>query len=159
MSTVLDVLEILDVIKNEELYSIRLQELKKEQEKLSQYRYIAETIEQAQRYLADARTKEEKVKKLIEDLNEEKEEFKRKCKQEYDDLVKEVEEVASISDQKYEEARTYYNKAHELELKNERRTKEILDWEKEIMHREKSINEVDKVMNSKFKRIKAIIEE
>lgn len=155
----LDLLNILDLIKNESTYTKRLQNIKDAEAEYAESRSIAATVELANRYLLNAKEAEasravlmEEAKKDIERLRIEKladleaREAKVSAKLEQTEQARDNARIALAACQVQREA-------------NEQRTKELKDWETIITNLEKSAREVEAVCTSKFKRIQEIIEE
>jgi exonuclease VII small subunit len=88
----LELLNVLDVIKNEEIYTKRLEQLKAVQEKLNKSKYIILTATEAEEKLEDAIQREKKadelVKKLEQDLKKVKEEVDKDYKEKFEKVAR-----------------------------------------------------------------------
>lgn len=141
MIQVEDALNLLDIIKNEKVYTERLQKLKDEQEKLGEYRYIADTMEKANTILSAAKRKEEEASARLKSLPQEIEELKNKelevvnkKRLVLDEKLKKIEASEESITKKLEEYR-------QLSQEIEERRKILSEWDKTLIEKQKELDQ------------------
>lgn len=155
----LELLNVLDIIKNEEIYTKRLDQLKAAQSKLDTSKYIVETIIEAEERLEEATKKEDEAKvlvqKLEEDLKKVKSEVEATYKEKFDKITKKEKELALREDV----SRKAVAEATDKLKDNEARAEELKKWEQSLFKIERNAREIEQLYTSKFNRIKDIIME
>lgn len=155
----LELLNVLDVIKNEEVYTKRLNQLKEHQAKLDTSKYIVSTVEQAQEISERAQEREDKAKKLVDKLEADLKKVRSEIEAEYKEKYEEITRRAKSAAIREQDAKAALNQAIEIRAKNEIRTQELKDWEKIVAQIERNAKEVETIYTSKINRIKEIIQE
>lgn len=155
----LELLNVLDVIKNEEVYTKRLEQLKAVQKKLDESQYIVATVEKANDIMEKAIKDREKTLKLIEKLEEDIKKSKVAAEADYKERDDLLTKKSKNIENREAEARRFTAIAKEQITENEKRTKELLEWEKSLFVIEKNAKEIEQLYTSKFKRIESIIKE
>lgn len=152
-----DVISIMDIIKNEELYTRKIQELKDEYAKLQDATFIAKTVEQASRVLEEAKKKYEENERILSNAKNEAskiiEEAKANAEKQYDKAKK----LKSIADDKQIKADKMVSEMQDRYEQLEKRAKELQEWDQYLMDMKKNLQSLETTYNSKMNAIKEIM--
>lgn len=152
-----DLLSLLDVIKHEEIYTKRLETLQAAEKQFKESKEIAATIDLANKYLDDAKLVEESRKILLSNAKKEIE----LLREEQLEIVVEREKKLDIKWKQVETHRTEafaaLKEQQSIQNSNEKRTQELLKWEKSLFEIERNTKDLIHNYNEKFNLIKSII--
>lgn len=155
----LQLLNVLDVIKNEEIYTKRLKELQAHQAKLDKSSHIVATVEIAERRLQEAEDQKAKATELVIKLEEDLKRVRSEIQKEYETKYEEVARREKASQVREKDSQLLLRQAAETRDQNEFRSKELKVWEEIVTEIEKRGRDLETRYSSKFDRIKQIIEE
>jgi len=154
-----ELLDVLDILKNEDLYNERLSELHKVEKTLSDSRFIAATVAQANSYREEAKEELARTKK---DAERQKQEAKESIKQEYEKLSSsqsrfkaekvQVELQASNTREKLSTIRSL-EEAMRLQDKNNR------DWSDKLNSREKELSVREILLKNRLQQMQQIMKD
>lgn len=155
----LDLLNILDIIRNEEAYQAKIQGLLDATREYNDAKVIAATVAEAQKYLSDAQLADEAAKALKEKAKEDIEKYREKKTKDLDEREARLVEYDKELDAKAEAARAALAEARELQKMLQAEEKRLNEWDHILIDRNNKINQLEYSFTDKFRRIKAIIEE
>lgn len=101
-----ELLNIIDIIKNEDLYNKRLRILQIQEESLKTTQFIVATVKQANTLRDEAKSLKEKAEQELVQIRKDAEEHKRQLDQNYSKQVDQLREQESLVDVKMAEAKT-----------------------------------------------------
>lgn len=155
----LDLLNILDIIRNEEAYQAKIQGLLDATREYNDAKVIAATVAEAQKYLSDAQLADEAAKALKEKAKADIEKYREKKTKDLDEREARLVEYDKELDAKAEAARAALAEARELQKLLQAEEKRLNEWDHILIDRNNKINQLEYSFTDKFRRIKAIIEE
>lgn len=150
-------LKLLAVVKNDDMYLERLEELKKQQMELAYAKEIANTVHEAEKYKISARQDAEYM------ISE--------AKKTADDIVKDAEIYMEKQREETRRKQAISQKTKELQVEYDKKLAQLLDYENELAKKQQELDdkvsrvsrEIDltkqirKTYEDKFKAIVAII--
>lgn len=155
----LELLNVLDVIKNEEVYTKRLNDLKAVQLKLDQTKHTHATSDLAEKALYAAKAQEAKATELVKKLEEDLKRVKQEVDKDYETKFAEVKAKEKAIHRYAEEAKHFLNQAKEQNAKIEKEREKLHEWDVLLNKQQASVDQIESILSSKFARIKQIIEE
>ena len=155
----LELLNVLDVIKNEEVYTKRLEQIKEAQTKLDQTQHIVQTITQAAEILEKAREKEKKINTMFTELEANLKRVRADVDKEYQDKYARINQKEQNARDHLDEAKKMLAEARELNETSQSKQAEMNKWYSGILQERTEMTELKEKLNSKFYRLKQIIEE
>lgn len=154
-----DVLAVLDIIKNEQVYNERLRVIKEAQEELAVHKYIATTVEQANSILERAREKEQEYKDLIASSKETIEDLRKEKLKTVLEKEKKVLEKESKVLEKERELTNFEQETKSLKDLLETSIKEHRDLTEKLGVERVEISKIRNKLNEKYSKIRAIMAE
>lgn len=155
----LDLLNILDIIRNEEAYQAKIQGLLDATREYNDAKVIAATVEKAQKYLDDAKLAEEAMKLQWEQAKADIEKYREKKTKDLAEKEARLLEKEKELEAKAEVARATLAEARELQKFLQSDEKRLRDWDDHLAKKQAEVNRQEYIYTDKFRRIKAIIEE
>lgn len=155
----LDLLNILDIIRNEEQYAAKIQALYDAQKEYADAKVIAATVAEAQKYLDNAKLADQAIKDLRASAEKELAEYKEKKTAKLKEWEAKLLDKEDIIDAKAETARQVSISTKELQASLEKERKTLQEWDMKLIERQAVINAMEQIYMDKFRRIKAVIEE
>ena len=155
----LDLLNILDVIKNEETYTARLKAIKEAEKEYADSRFIAATVELANKYLKNAKEAEDSRSILLEEASKDIERLKIEKLAELEERETKLEGKLDRIEASRAAAQAALAAQETLRETNAKRTQELLAWEKSLFEIENNSKQLEEKLTSKFNRIVDIIKE
>ena len=155
----LELLNVLDVIKNEEVYTKRLEQIKEAQTKLDQTQHIVQTISKAAEILEKAREKEKKINTMFTELEANLKRVRADVDKEYQDKYARINQKEQSAKDHLDEAKKMLAEARELNETSQSKQAEMNKWYSGILQERTEMTELKEKLNSKFYRVKQIIEE
>lgn len=148
-----ELLDVLDIIRNEDTYNDKIKELRKEQQKLNEARYIAQTVEIANKYYEDAKTQREKYSKQLQSAEADATKLVKQAKEEASGLLAKAKDKLSVAEQIKKEAQELYEK-------NRLRLLDLEEKEKQTAHSknhyETSKERADNIRSEYEKKVKQL---
>lgn len=157
--TASELLDFVDFVKNEKVYTARLQELEAAEKKARDAAGIAKTVEDAKALEEQAA---EKVKRLDEKYAELEVEYKKKeeqLKKEYEDLKAELYVKLAKERTQFEGLRDMLAEQRKVDLELKERDSSLSKWSVELSTKEAILRKMDQKLRDKANRIKEISEE
>lgn len=154
-----DVLAVLDIIKNEQVYNERLKTIKEAQEELAVKKYIVTTMEQANSVLESAKEKEQEYKDLIAASKKDIEELKKKALEKVLEKEKKVSEKENVLLEKEKECLLLEQETKSLRDLLETSIKEHKDLTEKLGIERTDLSKLRNKLNEKYSKIRAIMAE
>ena len=154
-----DLLNVIDIIKNSDLYNQRLEVLNKAEQAYKDAKVIAATIEQANKYRAEAETIKEEAHELLAVAKKQKAEAE-------DELAKGRKKLDEEKQRLYQEAqdKIAWAKAHVAEVRDLEKDVKTLDAKLANRYvqqqaRDKSLKEREDLLKHRLEAMQAIMKE
>jgi uncharacterized coiled-coil DUF342 family protein len=139
--TGLDVLSILEVIKNEEVFTARINELRNEEKKLGEARFIAATVEQANKYRDEANELKREAVEMKLRIEAEVEAHKKAVESELDELRAKYEQDKSKIKTQYDSAMDALQVSKQVSRENEAEMDRLRKRHIDLSEREQALNQ------------------
>lgn len=153
----IDALTFLDIIRNEELYTSRLNELKEAEKSLGEAKFIAATVEQANKYRDEAKKMKEDAVAMKLRIEEEIKVLKDKSAQEIKEAVTELEQNKAKVKKDLEESRLLFKAAKEQEKANEAEKERIRKYDMSVCEQASKTENERRDFMTKLEQAKEIL--
>jgi chromosome segregation ATPase len=148
-----ELLSIIDIIKNEDLYNKKLQELREQQAKLADSRYMNLTIAKADQIRKDADKQLEEAKKVVEKAKADALEQDKK----YDVRMQELERASknrdALADQRVSAMKAKLNAVASLETKLKEWDGKLTEWDGRLEKKERDLTQRETKLAERVRKI------
>ena len=155
----LELLSVIDIIKNEKLYQAKIDALKKATEDLAEAKFIAATVEQANTYRDQAIADQKSASDMLELATKQVEENKQKAVQELEDHKRIVEQKVTVADRRTQEAKNEVASVRDLEAKCIKWDQDLSAWSQQLNQKDLVIKKRENLLNARVERMKQLMKE
>lgn len=152
-----NMIELMEIMKNQELYERKIKELKEEYQKLSDATFIAKTVDQANKIKQEANELKKKYEGVLEKAKEEASAILTKAKEDAAAQFDRVKELKKKVDEQNQRVNLRMSEQEELKILNEKRTEELQKWDQWINEQKEILQTTETMYNSKIQAIKDIM--
>lgn len=155
----LELLSIIDIIKNEKLYQKKLDDLRVAEEHLADSRFIAATVEQANKYKEDAAKDKKSATDTLAAATLAIEEGKKTAAIELEELKQTVERKVALAERKATDAQRRVVEIRDLEQKCIKWDQDLSGWSQQLNQKELALKKRENLLNARIEKIKQIMKE
>ncbi len=155
----LELLNVLDVIKNEEAYSKKLNELKAAEAKFNNAKYINITMEKADILRAEAQELKDQLSATIEEEQKKFDDLKQKLKVEGEQAQAKALNKIQTAERKVEAANERVKEIHALHEKCIKWDQDLSTWQSQVTAREQAVGKREVKLKRQLERIKEVMKE
>lgn len=157
--TASELLEFVDFVKNEKVYTARIQELEKLESQAREAAGIVKTLDEAKALEAAAKAKSDALDAKHKELKISFEQKEQELKKQYEELKSDLYAKVAKERLQFEQVRDMINEQRKLEKELAAKDEQLSRWSVQLSNQQAAIRKLDQTIRDKATRIKAISEE
>lgn len=154
-----DLLNVIDIIKNSDLYNQRLEVLNKAEQAYKDAKVIAATIEQANKYRAEAETIRTEAHDLLAVAKKQKAEAEEELAKGRKKLAEDKQRLYQETEEKLAKAKAYVSEVKELEKQAKAGLEKVGSRSKMQYEQDKSLKERETLLKHRLEQMQQIMKE